>query len=162
MKNNEGINLIALILTIIVMIIIAGVAISNVPEAYQKAQQAKELTENSEVKKAITNRYGDYVRNGTAHPLIGDVIPSNFVTTEEIRTYLITLFKSENRSLMGNRDDMTFEEELDAFLARNVNLMNYTRILRHSDAVNLDIGSISINSVFLVNYFTTDVIGPIN
>jgi type II secretory pathway pseudopilin PulG len=163
MRNNKGINLIALILVIIVMLIIAGIAINNVPEAYDQALRAKLLTENTEVKKAVTSRYGDFVRNSTANPLIGDTIPSEYTNKEEIKNYLIQLFKSENRALSDDPDTgKTYEEKFDEFLTRNADLMRYTRIIRHSDIVNLDISSISINSVFLVNYFTTDVVGPIN
>ena len=55
-----------------------------------------------------------------------------------------------------------FEREIGEFIETNINQMQYTRILRHGDIINLELDNISLKSVFLVNYATNSVVGPIN
>lgn len=162
MKNNKGISLVALVVVIIILVILSSIAITAGMNDYDKAQQAKENLERSQVIEAVSTRYNNYLRNSTANPLVGDKVPDDYQTEEEIKEYLIGLFQSENRISNSPEKYATFEKELDAFVEENVKLMKYTRVLRHDDIVSLNVDNVSISAVFLVNYYTSSVIGPVN
>jgi Tfp pilus assembly protein PilE len=162
MKNNKGISLVALVVVIIILVILSSIAITAGMNDYDKAQQAKENLERSQVIEAVSTRYNNYLRNSTANPLVGDKVPDDYQTEEEIKEYLIGLFQSESRISNSPEKYATFEKELDAFVEENVKLMKYTRVLRHDDIVSLNVDNVSISAVFLVNYYTSSVIGPVN
>ncbi|MBR3281202.1 MAG: hypothetical protein IKI57_05145 [Clostridia bacterium] len=163
MKNNKGVSIIALIVTIIVLIILSMVAIRASTEDYDKAQQAKENSERNQIVQAVAVRYGNYQRNSTANPLVGDKIPDEYDTKEAIKQYLIDLFKSENRMVSKREvEEHTLEREISSFIEKNITLMEYTRILRHADIVSLNVDNVSQSAVFLVNFETSSVVGPIN
>ena len=163
MKNNKGVSIIALIVTIIVLIILSTLVIRASTDDYDKAQEAKESLERGEVLQAVSTRYGNYLRNSTANPLVGDKVPEEYVNANEIYDYLVDLFKSENR-MLSNREIKTGEiaGEINKFVIKNIDQMEYTRILRHSDIVSLNIDNVSQSAVFLVNFESSTVVGPIN
>ena len=162
MKNNKGIGLIALIVVIIILVILSSIAITAGTRDSEKAQQAKEDLERSQVTEAISTRYNNYLRNSTANPLVGDKVPEDYQTKEEVKGYLIRLFQSENRITSSPDAYDQFVKELDDFLDENIGQMKFTRILRHDDIVSLNIDNVSISAAFLVNYYTSSVIGPVN
>lgn len=59
-KSSKGITLIALIITIIILLILAGVTIAQLTESglFDKAKQAEQESENAQIKEEIT--LGDY------------------------------------------------------------------------------------------------------
>ncbi len=172
MKKNKGISLIALAIAIVIMIILAGIALNAATEDHSKAQQSKEDAERGQVTIGVSYRYGNYLRNKTSNPLVGDVLPfefdkynfdENYIETfkEEVKVYLIELFQSESR--LNNEDTrQRFEKEIEDFIEKNLYHFEYTRILRHNDIINLELDNISLQSVFLVHYYTDSVVGPIN
>ena len=172
MKNNKGISLIALAIAIVIMIILASVALRAGTTDYDKAVEAKEDAERGQVSTAIGYRYGNYLVNKTTNPLIGDKIGFNSTLSDytgenfiedykrELKEYLILFFMGEGR-LNAPERLTNFEADMDEFLERNLDCMQYTRILRHADIINLELDNISLNSVFLVNYYTNSVVGPI-
>ena len=172
MKNNSGVSLMALVITIVIMIILSAVALRQGNEDYIKAQEAKEDAERNQVTIAVEYRYGNYLRNKTTNQLVGDEIPITFdvnnfdevyiaATKAQIKQYLVELFQSEGRLSMDTTRQR-FEREIGEFIETNINQMQYTRILRHGDIINLELDNISLKSVFLVNYATNSVVGPIN
>ena len=44
----------------------------------------------------------------------------------------------------------------------NFDDMEYTRLLFHSDLIELGIEKTNLNAVYLVNYYSSDVVGPIS
>lgn len=67
-KSSKGITLIALIITIIVLLILAGVTIAQLTESglFEKARLSKEQQENAEIKEEVTlseykNTIGEYI-----------------------------------------------------------------------------------------------------
>ncbi len=163
--NNKGINLIALIILIIVMIILAGIAISNSTDSYTKSLEAKAKEENNQVRTAINARFGNFNISPSSSPLIGKQVPydeSEELDVEAIKNYLVSYYKSKGK--LATEDELnnkTTENEIDYFVKRNKEDMEYTRLLEHSDIVALDIESISLDSEFIVNYYTGMVVGPI-
>ena len=62
LKNKNGITLVALVVTIIILLILAGITISSLTNTglFAKAQEAKEKTQNAEENQAkILNEYED-------------------------------------------------------------------------------------------------------
>ena len=163
MKNNKGVSMIALIIAIVIMVILASIALNSGNEAYDKALIAKADAERNQVIQAVETRYGKYSINRTASPLVGDTIPEEYYTVNDISKYLMDLFRGENR--LYSDDEMTNhtrEKQIQEFLVNNVDHMEYTRILRHADIINLGLDNITLKSVFLVNYYSSDVVGPIS
>ncbi len=71
-KNNKGVSLISLAITIIVIIIIAGIAISNFfGETQDKATSAKVLNEFIEVENAVIQRGKEHKLDGSVYPYLG-------------------------------------------------------------------------------------------
>ena len=63
-KNNKGITLIALIITIIILLILAGISISALTSTglFEKAKEAKQKSENAqEEEHTILENYGDEI-----------------------------------------------------------------------------------------------------
>ena len=165
MKNNKGINLIALIVMIIVMIILAAIAIKTGTDAYQNALKTKGAEERKQVEYAISDRFGDYQRNETANPLVGFIIPDEDVETEaKAKNYLISKFKGEYGKLATDDEiqNNTQRKLIEKFVADNFNEMEYTRILIYSDLIDLGVENTNLNAIYLVNYYSNDVVGPIN
>ena len=172
MKNNKGLSLIALAIAIVIMIILASVALRSGSTDYEKAVQAKEDAERGQVVTAVEYRYGNYLVNKTTNPLIGEKLEFNTSISDytdedflenyknDLKFFLVHFFQSEGR--LSSPDRLTnFESDVDLFIERNLSCMEYTRILRHADIINLELDNIALNSVFLVNYYTNSVVGPI-
>ena len=169
MKKNQGVSLVALIIMIIVMIIIAGIALNSGIGSYDKALEAKSKEERHQVKNAVSTRFGDYTMNPSLKPLLGEQIPDDYFMESDpdariqaIKVYLLALFISEGRLQTNDEvENHTTANEIQYFLEKNYEQMEYTRIIRHSHIIELGIDSIALPSVFVVNYYSADVIGPI-
>ena len=68
MKSNKGITLVALVITIIILLILAGVSIATLSDSglFQKAKEAGEKSENASIKENSTlqdyeNWVGNYI-----------------------------------------------------------------------------------------------------
>lgn len=165
MKNNKGINLVALVVMIIIMIILASIAIKAGTDAYQNALETKAAEERKQVEYAVSDRFGDYQRNATANPLVGFSIPDeNRESDEKLTNYITDKFKSEYGKLITD-DEMqnsTQKNLIRKFVSDNFEDMEYTRILVYSDLIELGIENTNLNAIYLVNYYSNDVVGPIN
>ncbi len=169
MLNNRGVNLIALIIMMIVMVIIAAIAITNSTDSYDQALEAKNKEERRQVSNAVGARFGSNQINAVVSPIIGEVIPKEYInrpTKEEaivsIKNYLVELFLSEGKLVSDDElENKTTQKKIQKFIEDNYNDMEYTRVLRHADIIELGLDSISLEAEFLVNYYSTDVVGPI-
>lgn len=68
MKRQNGITLVALVITIIILLILAGISIASLKNTglFDKTQQAKNATENAQIKENKTidefeNYLGNYI-----------------------------------------------------------------------------------------------------
>lgn len=167
--NNKGINLIALIIMIIIIILLAAIAMSNSYDAHTKAQVARAKEENLSVTTAVQNRYGEYVTHPTVSPLVGIQIPKEYDTVEKMKEFIESYLRKKGKlstqnyiyytELMGNGSEMM--GSIETMLKDNIDYLEYTRILEHSHLTELGLESLPVNAMFVVNYFGTDVIGPI-
>lgn len=170
MKNNKGINLIALVSMIVIMIILASIAINVSMKSYENALETKQAAERQQVVSAISSRFGAYSRNETANPLVGLVIPEeNLGSIGDIYNYLINKFKTEYGKLITDDEinNQTQSKLIKKFVIDNyendeIDVMTYTRILNYNDLLDLEIENTNKNAVYLVNYYSSDVVGPIN
>lgn len=165
MRDNEGISLITLVVMVVVMIILASIAINVGTDSYENALESKAAAERQQVIAAVSGRFGDYQRNNTASPLVGLVIPeASLATPDDIETYCIQMFKNEYGKLITDDEinNSTQQNLIKKFVSDNFEDMEYTRILIYSDLTELGIEKTNLNALYLVNYYSSDVVGPIN
>lgn len=164
MKNNKGINLITLVIMIVIIIILAAIVIRPVTNSYDNAIKSRQEAERNQVVSAITERFGDNQRNNNLYPLIGEAIPNEYQNTEEaLSGYLISLFKNKGKLLSKDEDEIqTQKSEIEKFVSDNFEDMEYTKILYGTELLSLDIETTTTNTIYLVNYYSSDVVGPIS
>ena len=87
-KNNKGITLVALIITIIILLILAGVAISQLTDSglFGKAKLAKQKQENSEaIEDDRLKQYENAIINvNTRNPKAGNNSSDEYSTNEKV------------------------------------------------------------------------------
>ena len=164
MKNNKGINLVAIIIMIIVMIMLAAIAINVSMDSYENSLEAKAAAERQQITIAISSRFGDNQRNATANPLVGLMILEELETEQSIIDYVCDKFKNEYGKLMTDDElaNSTQRISIERFIYDNFEDMKYTRILVYTDLLELGIENTNMNAVYLVNYYSNDVVGPIS
>ena len=132
MRNQRGITLIALVITIIVLLILAGVSIAMLTGdngILTKATQSSEDTQKAEISEkvnmAIQAAYADAVLENTADPdlTVDDIAtqykadnPSATATasgttlsiTEDSKTYSVTV-EAKNNSYVTSADNVTIQ-----------------------------------------------------
>ena len=79
MKNKNGITLIALTITIIVLIIIASISVYSGMNSFHESKERKQISELSMVQQAILQQYQIYRKTGNKDYLVGEPIPYNEV-----------------------------------------------------------------------------------
>lgn len=164
MKNNKGISLITLVVMIVIMIILASVAINVSMNSYDEALRAKIYAERQQVIDAVTGRFSDYQRNNTANPLLGLMIPEeNSETLMDTYDYIENKLRNEYYKLLTDDeyDNQTQTKQISKFLVDNAEDMEYTRILFYDDLLELGLENTTLQAVYLVNYYSSDVVGPI-
>ena len=150
MKNSKGISLITLVITIIVLIILASIPIIVSDDSADRTEKASFDTEKLELKKALTQRYANYLQNENASPLIGIAVK----TEAEAKQMLINL----------GRDLTTIEQsEFDKIFKYSDSKAEYYRILEKEDVMALGIKNVNnmIEYSYVVNYALPEVIGPV-
>lgn len=146
MKNNEGISLIALVVTIIVLVIITTIVIFPGIMGINITQKARIATEKKDISTVAVKRFGQYTRNENLYPLLGD----NITQTEAItKIYKEKLKQDINAS----------REEVVDMVERDI---KYIRIVNNVHAKELGVEEVSEGNIYIVNYYTGDVFGPIN
>ena len=114
LKENKGITLVALVVTIIVLLILAGVTISLVLSQngiFTKAQEAKSATNVAEVKQAIqlsvlNVKVDTFKNNGTEVPL-ADITA---ITNKVVDDLTATGYKAEDISATPASGTITIGE----------------------------------------------------
>lgn len=165
MKNNKGISLLSLVSMIIVMIILAAISINVGTNSYQNALKSKATAERQQVISAVTGRFGDNQRNSTSNPIVGLMIPDEYLDNEEkIIEYITTKLRSEYGKLMTDEEiaNQTNRTQIEHFVYDNFNDMEYTRLVFYNDLIDLGIENTNLNAIYLVNYYSSDVVGPID
>ncbi len=171
-RKHAGISLISLIIMIIVMIILASIVITVSTKSYDQSLIAKQETERLQVVNAIQTRFGQYERNHTTSPLLGlqlsDITDKE---ADEIVTDLVELFTMEyEKNILDteilvppeNVQNYTSKGRIRKFITDNQEEMEYTRILKYDNLQELGLENVNTRALYLVNYYSNDVVGPIN
>ena len=101
-KNNNGITLVALVITIIILLILATISIQSLTNTglFKKAQEAKEKTQNAEENQAKTlNEYEDELNKYIS----GDVKTPIKKVTDNIDSVLSTTDNTKLEDAYGNK-----------------------------------------------------------
>ena len=101
-KNNNGITLVALVVTIIILLILATISIQSLTNTglFKKAQEAKEKTQNAEENQAKTlNEFEDELNKYIS----GDVKTPIKKVTDNIDSVLSTTDNTELEDAYGNK-----------------------------------------------------------
>ena len=99
MKNDKGISLIALVVTIIAIIIISAIFVRLSTSSISLSEEAKISNERKEIESAITNRFADYAINKNAYPLVGkEVTISEISSIDGINTNDIEYIRKINQA----------------------------------------------------------------
>lgn len=83
-SNDKGITLLALVITIIVMLILSGIAIGGAIQGVDESRDQKLLSELKMVQHAILERYTKYTLTGDSELLVGDA----YSATDDLNTEL--------------------------------------------------------------------------
>ncbi len=163
MKKEKGISLISLVVMIVVMIILASIGMNVSMNAYEESINAKQAAENQQVKDAVTGRFGDYQRNGTANPIVGLMIPSEETKSlEKTYDYIIKKLKDSGKLVTEDEfQNQTQSKQIKKFVLDNEEDIEYTRLLEYNDLLELGLENTNLNAIYLVNYYSSDVVGPI-
>ncbi len=168
MKNNQGISMITLIITIVVILILSGIAIVVSESGIDMAIDARYQNEKKELQSAVTSRFAGYLRNSQTYPLEGASVEAIFDETlskEDKKTRAMTEIINYLKSL-GRTTAETAEvkSEIEQILGDNINHIKYTRIIGSTEMLSLGLSNLNsdINYNYIVNYYSADVIGPIS
>lgn len=168
MKNNQGISMITLIITIVVIIILSSIAIVVSENGIDMAIDARYQNERKELQSAVTSRFAGYLRNSQTYPLEGASVEAIFDETlsneekkSQATTEIVDYLKNLGR-YTAETDEV--KNEIGKILEDNINHVKYTRIIGSTEMLSLGITNLNsdINYNYIVNYYSADVIGPIS
>ena len=140
--KNSGISLITVVIMVVIMIILAGIAMSNGMESVNEATDTKIAVEISELKKAVADRMIEI----ETKPTVG--MPGQKV--DDIVEYIYYVKDME-------------PAEIQEFI-RGVNSENidYYRIVDSIAAASLGVSSVQEDHHFIVDYYTGKVYGIVD
>ena len=158
MKNNKGITLITLIITIIAIIILASVFMATGTESLEEAKKSEIANEIHQLKLAIVDKFTSYQKNDGNVFLIGELAKNKWPNSDDCVDKVIEV-------LIFDEDD-TFEEKtlktnrVSIEIARDYD--KYVKIIYSGDMESLGLQKYSKDNAYIVNYNTGGVYGPIS
>lgn len=140
LKENRGITIISLVVTIIVLLILAGVTVNGVIQGIDETEENKLLSELSMVQHAISERYTKYKLTKDKDILVGTRIQTS--TLEDVPNTIIWKV---------TQFDETNNPEKEYYRISNADLKKLG--LSSNDATN---------SSYIINYSTGEVYNEIS
>ena len=130
-RKNEGITLLTLVITIILLIIISGISITGTIKGQKQTNESTQITELNMVQHAILERY-------TKSQLTKETLPGTTIEKQELQTIIeeIKTKTGEQITLKGNETEY--------------------KQLNKTDLKNL--GITQEEDIYIVNYKTGEVI----
>ncbi|MBQ9280320.1 MAG: hypothetical protein IJ215_04685 [Clostridia bacterium] len=143
MKNKSGVSIITLVVTIMIIIILASIAIFSGRESIDETSRTKIDVEIGNIKDAVARRMIDNARNSLTYPFIGDKV-------SDITVYIPYIVYLS-------------DEQKDALRAKVIASSpdNY-RLLDSATAVSLGVDGINERNYYIIDYSTGDVYGAID
>lgn len=137
MKKEEGITLVALVVTIIVLLILASVTITGAIKGVDESQENKLLSELGMIQHAIVERDTKYKLTKDSSTLVGTKVTTSQIDVSGLETGSITW-----KYTLNDGDDYK----------------SYYRV-NENDLKNLglEVGTGSYKDTYIVNYYTHEV-----
>ena len=151
MKNNKGITLIALAITIIVLIIIASVGTYTGSQAIKDSKEQTLLAEIGILQQAVLENYTKYITTGNDMYILGKDKDRKSLTFAEMQT----LVNSINSKITDGAAITLKSNNYD--LEDKFGIESYYYELSEKDLKEMDV-STSKDTVFIVNFATGEVI----
>lgn len=128
-RENRGITLIAVVITIILLLIISGISITGTIQEHKEVEESSQISELNMIQHAILERY-------TKAQLTKEVLPGTEVKKEDVQILI---------------------DEINAISGESINLKG--KEYKQLDKSDLEkLGVIGENDTFIVNYKTGEVI----
>ena len=140
--KNSGISLISVVIMVVIMLILAGVALSNGMDSVNEATDTKIAVEISELKKVVADRMIEVETN----PSVG--MPGQKV--DDIIEYVYYI---------RDMDMAEIQEFIQGVDSDNV---EYYRIVDSVAAASLGVSSVQDDHYFIVDYYNGKVYGTID
>lgn len=140
--KNSGISLITVVITVVIMIILAGIAMSNGMDSVEEATDTKIAVEISEIKKAVADRIIEIETDSTVGmpgQKVEDIV--------ECAYYIKDMEPAELQEFIQSVDSESKE---------------YFRIVGSVEAAALGVSSVQADHYFIVDYYSGKVYGTIN
>ena len=147
-SRNKGITLIALVITIIVLLILAGISISMLAgdnSILKKAVEAKDLTEVSQEKENISLAYNSVIINKTQKE-------SKSITLDDFDKAIKSYDNNATTSSEGSKIIVTFSNGHKYTVYKNGTVSEYTEPPYAKDILTVTVSEDSIESPYYVNY----------
>ena len=145
MKNQKGITLIALVVTIIVILIIASVSIYTGTSAIQDSKDQANISEIKMLKQVILETYTKYMTTKDVNIIKGE--PIYYADVQEVVNDINNDSDEIVTLKMFNYDSIYFSSEIPI----------YYFILNQDDLKQMGVTT-SNNNIYIVNYYTGEVI----
>ena len=140
--KNSGISLLAVVITVVVMIILASIVMSNGMDSVNEANDTKIAVEISEIKKAVADRMIEMETSSTVGmpgQKVNDIV--------EYAPYVEGMSTAE------------LQDFIQSVTAEN---KDYFRIVDSVSAAALGVASVQKDHYFIVDYYNGKVYGIIN
>lgn len=158
MKNNSGITLVTLIITIIALIILTSVFMATGTDSLEEAKQSEIKNEMQQLKQAVISKFTSYQKNDGNVFLNGESAKNKWGDPEVCVDKIIESLIFE--------EDTTFEEKNAKIQKITKEVIRdydtFVRVIYSGDKVDLGIDNYATDYVYIVNYNTGAVYGPIS
>lgn len=147
-KENRGVSLITLVITIVTMLILLAITLSSSLDSVEEANITKIDNEIRDLKDAVNDRMANYERNPVLYPIIGEKIGDNIF--EYVRS--IEILESQEINEIINEISATY----------SVENIDYYRLVGRTEAEKLGVENIDVEHYYVVDYLECEVYGPIS
>lgn len=142
LRENKGITLIVLIITIVVLLIIAGISISGGITGIEEANDNRTMTELEKVQHAITQRYSKFELTKDKSLIVGtkiDDLPTIPTPTGETKAPTWKVFQVTSGATVSTHPERKYYR------------------LSQSDLQNLGLTGSENGSSYIVNYYSGEI-----
>ena len=146
--KNNGVSLIALVFTIIVILMLASVFISTSLRSLEETRKSEIQNEINAIETAAAMRYSSYLKNSNDEILVG-VSPSSTSKVNNATNCINVI--NEYAELNENEKEM-IKNHFDS----------YIKIITKDVANELGVGQFKNDSIYIVDYCTSSAYGPIS
>lgn len=155
LKNNKGISLITLILTIIVILILTAIFLSTGLDSIFEAKNSKNANEIAQLKSAVSDRFNSHLKNEDTVTLVGKLAKNTYTSDECISKIISTLDFEKSTDEEKN----TEKNKISNNISRDYE--KYVMIIEAGDMAQLGLENYSKTNRYIVDYYTGMVYGPI-